>query len=207
VRLTFRTRDLAVVSWPIAREDAERLLPGGLEPTTVDGRYLVSVAAMRQEGAPRYRQINIRTYVRHEREDAVYFLLSRVTVPGLVGLLVGAPLAPSRIAVRRGLVEAPGLGVSLRYAVGEEVDPGSIGRHGLGIFGRSRLRTFRIRRGPAIWRRGELEGRVRADPLQVYGLRPSDPADVLYADHAPLELESFPKRLHLPARRGKIRGP
>ena len=60
-----RTRDLVVVSWPIAREDAERLLPRGLEPSTVDGRYLISVVAMRHEGKLRYGQINIRTYVDH----------------------------------------------------------------------------------------------------------------------------------------------
>jgi len=46
VRVSFRTRDLVVASWSIAPEDAERLLPPGLEPAAVDGRYLISVAAI-----------------------------------------------------------------------------------------------------------------------------------------------------------------
>ncbi|MFL5980071.1 MAG: DUF2071 domain-containing protein, partial [Gaiellaceae bacterium] len=59
VRVSFRTRDLVVVSWPIARDDAERLVPRGLEPSALDGRYLISVVAMRHEGTLRYGQINI----------------------------------------------------------------------------------------------------------------------------------------------------
>ena len=205
MRVSLRTRDLAVVSWPIARGDAVRLLPEGLEPATVDGRYLISLVAMRHEGALRYRQLNIRTYVEHEGEEAVYFLVTRVTLPGLVGVLMGAPFAPSRIAVERGLIEAPGLGVSLRYRVGDETDPGPIGRHELGIFGRARLRTIRIRRGPAVWHRAELEGAMRVDPLVVYGFQSDDPADVLYSEHALLELEGRPSPLRLPAQRGKIK--
>ena len=54
----------------------------------------------------------------------MYFLVTRVTLPGLVGVLMGAPFAPSRISVARGAVDAPGLGISLRYDVGEETDPG-----------------------------------------------------------------------------------
>jgi Uncharacterized conserved protein (COG2071) len=207
VRVSLRTRDLVVVSWPIAWEDARRLLPAGLEPGTVDGRYLISLVAMRHEGAGRYRQLNVRTYVEHEGEEAVYFLITRVTLAGLVGALMGAPIAPSRIAVGRGLVEAPGLGVSLRYRIGDESDPGPIGRHELGIYGRSRLKAFRISRGPAVWRRGELEEPVRADPLVVYGLQPSDEAEVLYAEQAPLVLEARPRPLRLLARNGKIEGP
>jgi hypothetical protein len=207
VRVSFRTRDLAVVSWPIAREDATRLLPPGLEPETVEGRYLVSVVAMRHEGALRYAQLNIRTYIRHEGEEAVYFLATRVTVPGLVGVVMGAPFAPSRIAVGRGTIEASGLGVSLRYHVGDETDPGPIGRHELGIYGRSTLKAIRIRREPAVWRRGRLERPIRADPLVVYRLEPDDEAQVLYAERAVLELESRPGRLRVPEQNGKIEEP
>jgi hypothetical protein len=207
VRVSFRTRDLVVVSWPIAREDAVRLLPEGLQPATVNGRYLISLAAMRHEGAVRYGQLNIRTYVEHEDEQAVYFLVTRVTVPGLVGVLMGAPFAPSRISITYGAVEAQGLGVSLRYRVGEETDPGPIGRHELGIFGRSRLRTIRIRREPAVWHQADLEAPVRADPLVVYGFKPEEQAEVLYADGAVLELEGRPVRLRVPAQHGKIEKP
>jgi hypothetical protein len=154
---------------------------------------------MRHEGVLRYGQLNIRTYVRHEGEEAVYFLVTRVTVPGLAGVLMGAPFAPSRISVARGLVEAPGLGVSLRYRVGEETDAGPIGRHELGIYGRSRLKMIRIRRAPAVWHAAELEGPARADPLAVYGFEPDEPAEVLYTEHAVLELEGRPGRLRVPA--------
>jgi len=208
VRVSIRTRDLVVVSWPIAREDAERLLPRGLEPSAFDGRYLISVVAMRHEGKLRYGQINIRTYVDHAGEQAVYFLVTRVTVPGLVGVLMGAPFAPSRISVAHGTVDAPGLGVSFRYEVGEETDPGPVGRHELGIYGKSRLKAFRIRRGPAVWRRAALDEPLRVDPLVVYGLEPdAQSADVVYADAALLELESRPERLRLPTGRGKIEVP
>ena len=207
MRVSFRTRDLVVVSWPIAREDASRLLPAGLEPATVDGRHLISLVAMRHEGSPRYCQINIRTYVEHENEDAVYFLVTRVTLPGLVGVLMGAPFAPSRIAVERGRVEARGLGISLRYGVGDETDPGPIGKHELGIFGRGRLRTIRITREPAVWHRGELTGPRRADPLVVYGFDPVEPAEVLYTERAVLRLDGRANALRLPAQHGKIDGP
>jgi hypothetical protein len=208
VRVSFRTRDLVVVSWPIARDDAERLVPRGLEPSALDGRYLISVVAMRHEGTLRYGQINIRTYVDHAGEQAVYFLVTRVTVPGLVGVLMGAPFAPSRIRVARGSVDAPGLGVTFRYELGGETDPGPVGSHELGIYGKSRLKTFRIRREPAIWRRATLDEPVRVDPLVVYGLEPeAQGADVFYADAARLELEGRPERLRLPIGRGKIEVP
>ena len=207
MQVSFRTRDLVVVSWPIMREDAERLLPPTLEPSAVEGRYLISLVALCQEGALRYGQLNIRTYVDHAGEQAVYFLVTRVTLPGLIGVLMGAPFAPSRITVKRGSVEARGLGVSLRYDVGDETDPGAIGGHTLGIYGRARLKTFRIRRSPTEWRKSELHAPVRVDPLVVYGFSPDEPAEGLYAERALLELESGPGKLRLPTQRGKIETP
>lgn len=206
MRLSFRIRDLLVASWTIERQDAQRLLPSGLEPVTVGGEYLISLVAMRHLAAPRHRQINVRTYVRHEGEDAVYFLLTRVTGPGLLGVLFGAPYGLSRIAVERGSVEAPGLGVSVRYRVGDETSPGPIGAHEVGLFGRSRLKRVRIRRGPAVWRRAELDGPLRADPILAYGIGPAEPS-LLYAEEALLELEGRPSRLRISPQSGKIRGP
>ncbi len=193
--VSFRIRDLVVASWTMEREEAERLLPAGLEPATVDGDYLISLVAMRHEAFPRHRQLNVRTYVAHEREDAVYFLLSRVTVPGLAGALLGAPYGPARISVRRGAVVAPGLGVSLHYKLGEVAESGPIGRHELGIFGRARLRAVRIRRSPVVWRLAEAEGEVRADPILHFGIGLEAPPRLLYAAEAGLELEGRPKRL------------
>lgn len=197
MRLTFRIRDLLVASWTITRADADRLLPPGLEPATVDGEYLISLAAMRQDALPRHRQINIRTYVKHGGDAAVYLLLSRVTVPGLAGVLLGAPYGAARIAVERGRVEAPGLGVSLRYRVGEETGAGPMSRHELGLFGRSRLRQVRISRGPAVWRRAELESDLRADPILSYGF-PIDGPALLYVEETVLVLEGRPKRGKIP---------
>jgi hypothetical protein len=206
VRLSFRIRDLLAASWTIERQDAERLLPSGLEPATVEGEYLVSLIAMRHQSAPRHRQINVRTYVRHEGEDAVYFLLTRVTAPGLLGVLLGAPYGLSRIAVARGSVEAPGLGVSIRYRVGDETSAGPIGALEVGFFGRSRLKRVRIRRGPAVWRRAELDETLRADPILAYGIAPAEPS-LLYAEETLLELEGRPSRLRISAQSGKIGRP
>jgi hypothetical protein len=207
VRVSFRTRDLVIVSWPIDRVDAERLVPPALTPSPVDGEYLISLVAMRQEGSPRYSQLNIRTYVEHQGEQGVYFLVTRVTLPGLVGVLMGAPFAPSRMRIEPGVVEAGGLGVSFRYRIGDESDAGPMGRHELGIFGRSRLRTIRITRGPATWRRAELEPDIRADPMVVYGFDPRAPARVLYCPETVLELEGRAVRLRPPAQHGKIERP
>jgi hypothetical protein len=91
--------------------------------------------------------------------------------------------------------------------VGDETDPGPIGGHTLGIYGRARLKTFRLRRGTAEWRSGRLRAPVRADPLVVYGFSPDEQAEVLYAERALLELESGPSRLRLPTQRGKIETP
>jgi uncharacterized protein DUF2071 len=207
VRLSLRIRDLVVASWKIERADAQRLLPRGLEPTPVDGDYLVSLAAMRYDGGrmgslpiPLFSQINLRTYVAHEHEDAVYFLLSRVTVPGLAGALLGAPLGPSRIAVRPGSVEAPGLGVSIQYRVDGVTDPGPIGLHELGILGRARLRTVHIRRAPAVWRKAEPQGRIRADPVIHFGISVDEAPALLCTDEAEFELEGRPRRM-LPSSR------
>ena len=207
MRVSFRTRDLVVVSWPIAREDAERLLPPGLEPSPVDGRYLISVVAMRHEGKLRYGQINIRTYVEHAGEQAVYFLVTRVTLPGLVGVLMGAPFAPSRISVKRGSGRSawPRSLASLRRGRGDRSrrDRGPRARD----LRAARLKTFRIRRGPAVWRRAALDAPVRADPLVVYGFEPdAQGADVVYADAALLELESRPERIASSHRTWEDRG-
>lgn len=192
-----------MASWKIERDEAERLLPPELEPAAIDGDYLISLAAMRYEGRgtfPPFSQINVRTYVADEREEAVYFLLSRVTLPGLAAVLLGAPVGPARISVRPGSVEAPGLGVSLRYRVGEVTDSGPIGLHELGIFGRARLRAIRIRRSAAVWRRAQLEGPVLADPIFRYGIGVDQPATLLYTDAAALELEGRLRRM-LPSSR------
>jgi len=207
VRLSLRIRDLVVASWKIDRAEAQRLLPRGLEPTPVDGNYLISLVGMRCAGGrmgrlplPSFSQINLRTYVANEGGEAVYFLLSRVTVPGLAGALLGGPLGLARIAARPGSLAAPGLGVAIRYRAGEETDSGPIGLHALGIVGRARLRTVRIRRGPAVWRDAELEATIRADPMLHFGISIDEAPALLCTGEAAFELEGPPRRM-LPSSR------
>lgn len=205
MRLSLHIRDLVVASWKIERDQAMGLLPRGLEPSPVAGDYLISLVALRYRGGglvPPFSQINLRTYVAGEGEEAVYFLLSRVTLPGLIGVLLGAPVGPARISVRPDLVNAPGLGVSLRYRVGDVTNSGPIGRHELGIFGRRRLRAVRIGRGPAVWRRAEAVGAVRADPILHLGIGVEGLPTLLYASKIDLELAGRPQRMLPSARSG-----
>jgi hypothetical protein len=58
-----------------------------------------------------------------------------------------------------------------------------------------------------VWHQADLEAPVRADPLVVYGFKPEEQAEVLYADGAVLELEGRPVRLRVPAQHGKIEKP
>lgn len=206
MRASFRIRDLVVASWAIERDEAGRLLPPGIEPAEVDGRYLISLVAMKYQSLPRHAQINVRTYVEHEHEDAVYFLLACVTLAGLPGALLGLPYAAARIAVRPGHVEAPGLGVSLRYRICEPADSGLIGRHELGIFGRARLRAVRIDRSASVWHRAEPDGPVRADPILHYGIDVTAPPSLLYTQGTTLGLEGRPRRLRFARDGGKIPG-
>ena len=177
------------------------MLPPGLEPAPVDGRHLVTIAAMRWAGGrlgvlplPPFSQLNVRVYVEHEGEGAVFFAALRVTLSGLGGALLGAPVRPATLRVRPGLVEAPGLGVRLAYEPGEPADPGELARHGLGLFEAAGVRAFRAVRGEASWRRAEATGPVRADPLLALGFDVEGPPELFCAERASFEVA-------LPARR------
>jgi hypothetical protein len=179
VRATLRVRDLVIASWEADVERIREALPAQLEPRALDGRFLVSLVGFHVTGGRLGRlpllpftQLNARTYVSWRDEVAVFFLASRVTAGGLPGRLLGAPYRQARLRVREGVLRAPGLGVSLRFGLGEEIDPGSLGRHELGLVENDGLRSFRIRRGAAAWRRGELSEPARADFLVALGLEP-----------------------------------
>jgi uncharacterized protein YqjF (DUF2071 family) len=196
VRLSLGIRHLLVASWRVGRERARSLVPPGLEPVEVGDSHLVSLVAMRVEGGrlgrlpvPSFAQLNVRTYVAHDGEPAVYFLSTHVTPPGLLGLLLGAPYAPARISVEAGRIRAPGVGVALAYRAGDVVETGPLGLHEVGLFGRPRLRVIRISRAPAVWREAAVEGSVRADPIVHYGIGLDEPPSLLYAEHAGFELE------------------
>jgi hypothetical protein len=174
-------------------------LPDRLEPIALGGRYLVSLVGFHVTGGRLGRlplipfsQLNARTYVSWRDEPAVFFLGSRVTAGGLPGRLLGAPYRQARLRVTEGLLRAPGLGVSLRFRIGAETDPGSLGRHELGLVDHDGLRLFRIRRGAAKWRRGELSEPARADFLVALGVEPRGEPEVIYTartvfDASPLE--------------------
>ena len=180
-------RDLVIASWEAELEWIRAAVPSQLEPLAVDGRFLVSLVGFHVTGGRLGRlpllpfsQLNARTYVLRGDEPAVFFLGSRVTASGLPGRLLGAPYRQARLRVREGLLQAPGLGVSLRFAAGGEADPGSLGRHELGLFEDDGLRSFRIRRGEAEWRRGKLLQPARADFFVALGIEPRGEPELVY---------------------------
>jgi hypothetical protein len=194
-------RDLVLASWATDVEHVARVLPAGLEPATVDGRHLVTIAALRWDGGrlgilplPRFTQVNVRVYARHRGETAVVFLALRVGLLGMGGALLGFPVRPTRARVREGIVAAKGFGVELRYERRGPAAPSELGSHDLGLFESAGLRELRVRRGEATWERAEPLGPVRADPLLALGFSLADPPELLYAPRASFEVE-------LPARR------
>lgn len=187
MRATLRVRDLVIASWEADLERIRAALPDQVDPVALGGRYLVSLVGFHVTGGRLgklpllpFSQLNARTYVSWRDEPAVFFLGSRVTAGGLAGRLLGAPYRQARLRVGEGLVRAPGLGVSLRFRVGQETDPGPLGRHELGLVEDDGLRSFRIRRGEAEWRRAELAEPARADFLVALGLEPRGQPELVY---------------------------
>ena len=196
VQLRHRVRDLILASWETDADRVARTLPAGLEPATVDGRHLVTIAALRWDGGrlgylpvPHFKQVNVRVYARHRDETAVVFLALRVSPLGLGAALLGFPVRPSRARVRDGIVTAKGFGIELRYERRAPAEPGELGSHELGLFEAAGLRELRIRRGEASWERAEAIGPVRADPLLALGFSVTAPPELLYAARTSFETE------------------
>jgi uncharacterized protein YqjF (DUF2071 family) len=201
VLLRHRVRDLVLASWKTDAEQVARTLPPGLEPATVDGRHLVTIAALRWDGGrlgrvpvPRFSQVNVRVYAQHGAEVAVVFLALRVTSLGMAGALLGFPVRLARARVREGLVEAQGFGVSFRYERRGPAEPSELGSHGLGLVEAAGLRAFRVRRGEAEWERAVAVGPVSADPLLALGFAVEGPPELRYAARASFETELPPQR-------------
>jgi len=142
-----------------------------------------------------FNQLNARTYATLEGEPAVFFVASRVTTGGLPARMLGAPYKQARIRVRAGSVTAPGLGVSLSFHVDGEAQPGPLGGHELGLFEKDGLRSFRIRRGEAEWKRAYLAAPASADFLLGVGLPPRGEPTLLYTAHTVFETEVPPARV------------
>jgi Uncharacterized conserved protein (COG2071) len=197
-----RVRDLVLASWETEAEQVARTLPAGLEPATVDGRHLVTIAALHWDGGrlgrmpiPHFSQLNVRVYARYGDSIAVVFVALRVTATGMGGALLGFPVRLSRARVREGLVEAKGFGVELRYERRGPAEPSELGSHEVGLFEAAGLRELRVRRGEASWERAEAVGHVRADPLLALGFAVEGPPELRYAPHASFEAELPPRRV------------
>jgi Uncharacterized conserved protein (COG2071) len=202
VLLRHRVRDLVLASWETNPHQVARVLPAGLEPATVDGRHLVTIAALRWDGGrlgvipvPHFTQVNVRVYASHRGETAVVFLALRVTPLGMGGALLGFPVRPVRARVREGSVEAKGFGVELRYERRGPAEPSELGSHEVGLFEAAGLRELRVRRGEASWERAEPAGTARADPLAALGFSVAGPPELLYAQRASFEVELPPRRV------------
>lgn len=202
MQATLRVRDLVVASWETDRASVARPLPQGVEPAEIDGRFLVSLVGFHAEGGRLgrvpvlpYAQLNARTYVTWKGEPAVFFVAARVGIGGLPGALLRAPFRYSRLQVRPGSLRAPGLGVALRYRIGEPAEAGSLGRHELGLFENDGLYGFRIRREEAAWSGALLTDPARAEFLVALGFELRAGPDVLYAEQASFQTEVPPKRL------------
>lgn len=204
MKLTLEVRHLLLVSWETDRESVRRSLFPGLVPAAPDGRYRVSLVALAYAGGrlgrlavPPFSQLNVRTYVTHGGEPAVFFLRAYVTLPGMAGALFGAPYRPARLRFEDGCADAPGLGVSIRYrryGAGEPGEPGELGRHELGLFEAAGLRGFRIRRRPAAWERAALTEAPRADVLLALGFDLSERPSLVYARGASFETDVPPRK-------------
>jgi hypothetical protein len=202
VLLRATVRDLVLASWETDAEHVARTLPAGLEPATVDGRHLVTIAALRWTGGRLgllpvlpFSQLNVRVYARRGGETAVVFLALRVTLPGMAGALLGAPVRPARARVREGAVTAGGFGVELRYERRGPAGESELGAHGLGLLEAAGLREFRVRRGETAWERAEATGQARAEPLLALGFALEGPPELRYARRASFEAELPPRRV------------
>jgi hypothetical protein len=209
VLLTLTVRHMLLATWEVDPERVQRSLPAGLEPAlAAGGRALVSIAAFRNAGVrlsrrrvPGYSQLNVRSYVTRAGEPAIFLLSLRVTLPGLGGVLFGAPSRPARIRVREGAAEAPGLGVSFGYRrLGEPprapaLPGGPLGSHDVGYFFAAGLRRLVARHDPFAWEAAELTASPRLDPLLGLGFDVREPDSLLYAASTAFSVELPPERV------------
>jgi hypothetical protein len=200
VLLSLEAENVLLATWETDPVSVARVVPSGLEPAPVAGRYLVSIAALRFGRAhlgrvplPPYSQLSVRTQVTWGGEPAAFLLTTRVSAFGLGGSLLGAPYRIARLRVRSGSVEAPALGLSLLYAVDGPPQEGPPAEHELALFEAGELRALRIRRGLADWLRAEPIAPPRADLLVAYGFELAGPPKLFYAEHASFATDLPPR--------------
>ena len=202
MRLRLEIRDLLLASWETDRESVARGLPPELEPADVDGRFLVTAVSMRVRRGklgrlpvPPFSQLNVRTYCTWQDEPAVFFVRAHVTPLGMGGAFLGAPYRPSLLRFRTGFISAPGLGLFMRYELRGDAEPGSLGRHELGIFEAGGLRAVRVKRDSASWRRAEPVGVLQTDVLLALGFDVQGPPQLLYTPETSFETDVPARRL------------
>ena len=202
MRLSLAVRDLLHASWEVDRESVARAVPAAVEPAEVNGAHVVSLFALRAHGSrferlpvPRFSQVKVGTHVTYRGEPAVFFLRGHVTPPGLGAALFGLPYKPARLRVRKGVVEAPGVGVSLAYETGSAADPGDLERAEIGLMEGVGLRAFRIRRVDVAWTAAKPLRPARADLLLALGFDVGAPASAFYSGRSLLEIELPPRRV------------
>ena len=205
MELRVRIRDLVIVSWATEPEEIDRVLPNGLEPAEIDGQHLISISGIRYTSGragrvpvpvPGFSQLNVRVYTTWEDEPAVLFLDFRVSPLGSGAKFLGLPVRTSRVRVRPGLAEAPGLGFRARYKSITAVEPGSLSRHELGLLPMgTELLGFRVRRGHTEWYEALATEPVQADPLLAMGFEVGEPHSLICASDTMFELELRPKQL------------
>jgi hypothetical protein len=202
VLLSLAVRDLLIASWETNEEAVARVLPSGLEPAEIDGQHLVSIVTYRVQNGrlgrlpvPRFSQLNVRVYTHHKNEPAVFFVSTRVTPFGMGGAFFGAPYRPARLRFRRGRADAPGLGISIRYLTAGPGHPQALGGHELGIFEAAGLRTFRIRRGEALWEDAVPTEPARFELLLALGFDVRGDPALMYAERASFEAQLPPRKL------------
>jgi uncharacterized protein DUF2071 len=202
VLLSLAVRDLLIASWETNPDAVANVLPPGFEPAEIDGKHLVSIVTYRVESGrvgrlpvPRFSQLNVRVYTHHKSESAVFFVSARVTPFGIGGAFFGAPYRPARLRIRRGRADAPGLGMSIRYLTAGPGYPQALGGHELGIFEAAGLRTFRIRRGEALWEDAVPTEPARVELLLALGFDVREDPVLLYAERASFEADVPPQKL------------
>jgi uncharacterized protein YqjF (DUF2071 family) len=208
MRISLTVSDFLLVSWGVPSEGVRRDLPAGVEPALdADGRALVSLAAFRNEevraaglAVPAFTQLNLRTYVSHRGEPGVLLLTVRAGLPGALAAVLGVPVRPARLRVEKSAVEAPGLGVSLRYRTTRAatavptLDGIAVGAQRTVYLVAAGLRMIETTHERFAWETAEPTAPWRYDPVLALGFDVGRPDSVLYARRAGFRFE-------LPARK------
>ena len=198
-------RDLFLATWEVDSEQVESHLPDGFRPIIAGGRALVSVGCFRNRFArlgalpvPPYDEIDLRTFVVDGAGATAVFVFDFfVPVLGLAASPFGVPVRVARISVARGRVNAPGIGVSAAYTVGQRAElddsEAALSPHPSAYWLKhKRLRKMIGGYHGVTWKHAELTGKAQLAPAARLGID-RRPDFALYAETAEL-------RASLPAR-------